>query len=285
MAVTGISEFTFGFAFLYEQTLRNFTSLEAIPILPSLKEEADKGYDAKLPIIGTYYFYQFKLSDYLSGRNAKYLRSSSDREPYYTTPYYRFTLHPHNNFSQHRQLKKLAAEEQNTFYVAPEIHGEGNFKRIFLEKRIFEHSRLIPLANCEDIDVREENVPHDITFQVGKKEWTLHSKPKLHETSYNGLELLKLFEESRARWEPIDRNFSLKIHKKVLNAITEANRQKTLVFASTAEEKLVGEDIEKMETPQEILTHTSRILFTMFGATMVLVGAREHQYQLSISES
>jgi hypothetical protein len=36
MAVTGVSEFTFGFAFLFEQTTQNWANLRAAPILPSL---------------------------------------------------------------------------------------------------------------------------------------------------------------------------------------------------------------------------------------------------------
>jgi hypothetical protein len=51
MALTGISEFTFGFAFLSEQANRNWP-LKAVPILPSLQQEADEGWDAKLPTDG-----------------------------------------------------------------------------------------------------------------------------------------------------------------------------------------------------------------------------------------
>ena len=58
MAITGISEFSFGYAFLYEQTRRNWGTLRAAPILPSLQKEADEGWDANLPTHGVDYYYQ-----------------------------------------------------------------------------------------------------------------------------------------------------------------------------------------------------------------------------------
>jgi hypothetical protein len=36
MVEIGISEFTFGYAFLYEQTQANWGNLKAAPVLPSL---------------------------------------------------------------------------------------------------------------------------------------------------------------------------------------------------------------------------------------------------------
>ena len=66
MAIIGISEFTFGFAFLYEQTVAKWGRLTAAPILPSLFQEAQDPWDAHLPVSGTDYYFQFKLSDYLS---------------------------------------------------------------------------------------------------------------------------------------------------------------------------------------------------------------------------
>lgn len=38
MVALGISEFTFGYAFLYEQTQRNWQELRAVPILPKKRQ-------------------------------------------------------------------------------------------------------------------------------------------------------------------------------------------------------------------------------------------------------
>ena len=70
MAQTCISEFTFGYAFLYEQTRRHWKDLKAAPILPSLQKEADEGWDAQLPTSAADYYYQFKISEHLTRSNS-----------------------------------------------------------------------------------------------------------------------------------------------------------------------------------------------------------------------
>ena len=50
--------------FLFEQTRRNWANLRVAPILPSLAQEAEDAWDARLPLTGTDFYYQFKLSDY-----------------------------------------------------------------------------------------------------------------------------------------------------------------------------------------------------------------------------
>lgn len=49
MATIGISEFSFGYAFLYEQTRANWTTLRAVPVLPSLQQEKDVGWGFQEP--------------------------------------------------------------------------------------------------------------------------------------------------------------------------------------------------------------------------------------------
>ena len=99
MVAIGISEFTFGYAFLFEQTQRNWANLKAAPILPSL--------------------YQFR-------GNASYLRDGT-----FNKPYYRFTFHSRDNYRQHRRLRELAASNANTYYVAPEFNDLPTFNAIF----------------------------------------------------------------------------------------------------------------------------------------------------------
>ena len=82
MATIGISEFAFGYAFLYEQTRNNWGNLQAAPVLPSLQKEKDEGWDAHLPLTGIDFFYQFKLSDHLSRGNASYIADGTYNAPY-----------------------------------------------------------------------------------------------------------------------------------------------------------------------------------------------------------
>src|SRR4051794_17890584 len=110
MAEIGLSEFTFGYAFLYEQTQANRNDLKAVPVLPSLRQEEKQGWDAKLPLYGTDFYYQFKLSDYLSRGNATYIRDRT-----YNSPYYRVWLHRRNNNQQHQRLRLHCVTNPNTY--------------------------------------------------------------------------------------------------------------------------------------------------------------------------
>jgi len=83
MVAIGISEFTFGYAFLFDLTLANWGDITAAPILPSLQQENNLGWDASLPMQGIPYFYQFKLTEYLYHGNAEYLRNGFYDAPYY----------------------------------------------------------------------------------------------------------------------------------------------------------------------------------------------------------
>ena len=134
MAAIGISEFTFGYAFLYEQTHANWQSIKAAPVLPSLQQEKDLGWDAHLPLKGTDFYYQFKLSDYLWRANASYIADKT-----YGGPYYRLSLHRKDNNRQHRRLKRHAQSNPNTFYVAPEFNSVETFNTAFLAHQITSH--------------------------------------------------------------------------------------------------------------------------------------------------
>src|SRR5690348_16831107 len=103
MATIGISEFTYGYAFLYEQTRANWGNLRAAPILPSLREEQQQAWDAHLPVNGTDYYYQFKLTDYLSRSNATFIRDGP-----YNAPYYRLAFHRRHANRQHQRLRQHA---------------------------------------------------------------------------------------------------------------------------------------------------------------------------------
>src|SRR5882724_3137087 len=76
MAEVGMSEFQFGFGFLYEQTQRHWPNLRIAPVLPSLQREQQLGWDAHLPVRATDYYYQFKLTDYLVRSNATYIKDT-----------------------------------------------------------------------------------------------------------------------------------------------------------------------------------------------------------------
>jgi hypothetical protein len=262
MGITGISEFTFGFAFLFEQTHRNWAGLQSVPVLPSLQAEADKGWDAKLPTAGTDYYYQFKLSDYLFAKHAKFIKDGT-----YNDPYFRIALHRKDTNRQHRRLKQHSLAHPETYYVAPEFTELKTFNDSFLARDITMNSRLIPLQDCDDIN---DGAQHYITYQLGLPDWKQHSEPKRHTRSESGRDLERVYRESKPRWKPIDRGYA--------EGLFEGTRTEVLQNIERfgdREEPVRG----LLNRPAEPSTHsliqrTAELVSVYYGATMVLIGSK-----------
>lgn len=262
MVAIGISEFTFGFSFLYEQTRRNWEQLRAAPVLPSLRQETDDAWDARLPLIGTDYYYQFKLSDYLFQPNANYIDDGT-----YSGPYYRIALHRRNNNRQHCRLKEHARNHLNTYYVAPEFNNLDDFNSAFLSSQIIERSRLIPIAECEDITDGRQRY---ITFQEGNLSWRIHSVSRSHEKSFSGRDIELLYRSTFQTWKKIDSGFAASLFEKTVANVRILIEQ---------EEKQIKQTIlplldfhPRNQNRANILIRTSQILSVFFGLTLVIVG-------------
>ena len=296
MVALGISEFTFGYAFLFEQTVNNWSGLKAAPILPSLYDESRKGWDAKLPLEGAAYYYQFKLTEYLSRRNAAYISSGI-----YNAPYYRIALHKRDANRQHRRLKALAKEFPDTYYVAPEILNIEEFNRLFMDRQITDGSRLIPVNKCKDINDSEQ---HYITFQQGIQSWNEHSENEFHRHSILGRDIAELYRESE--FHSIDDEYIKEIFVKLRNIVIEISFsvqtrhiegddsidelmnydlfQNMPEIRSAAQTRRIEDDnyIDELmnydptnHPHHEVFDHISYILSTFFGTTMVIVGKDE----------
>lgn len=265
MAEIGISEFTFGYAFLFEQTQANWSNLRAAPILPSLQQEEQQGWDARLPLNGTDFYYQFKLSDYLSRGNARYI---GDRT--YNAPYYRVTLHRRNNNRQHQRLRQHCLTNPNTYYVAPQFNSIEEFNSRFLARQITGSSRIIPLTLCDDVT---DGDWHCITFQRDNPAWIFHSEPKRHEESYTGENLEAVYRASSDRWHRIDLDFvggllgrTRTIAREI---IAEEEPERAAIVRPLLDEAPVRHD------RRDLLLRTADILSATLGVTLVLVGSRE----------
>lgn len=265
MAEIGISEFTFGYAFLYEQTLANWGDLKAAPVLPSLQQEEEQGWDARLPLNGTDFYYQFKLSDYLWRGNATYLRDGT-----YNSSYYRFWLHQRNNNQQHRRLRQHSLANPNTYYVAPQFNSIEEFNRRFLARQITANCRIIPATLCDDI---ADGDRHCITFQRGNAAWIIHSEPRRRDKSFTGDELAGLYRRSSHQWHRIDIGFAERIFERTRDfarrIIAEEEPQRAQLVRP-----LLDEAPARRER-RDLLLRTADILSATLGVTLVLVGSRE----------
>ena len=274
MVSLGIPEFTFGYAFLYEQTQNHWGNLRAVPILPTLRQERDLGWDARLPLRGTDYYYQFKMSDYLTRGNSKYLRDGT-----YQNAYYRFSLHKKENNRQHQRLKELSLTNRDTYYVATEFNNHDAFNTSFLAGTLSDETRLIPVAECEDHNDSEQ---HYITFQQGQTGWIEHSKSKFHEESYSGKEIDRLYQKNYQKHRNVDKHYIDDIYRKtssIVKIIVDKEEERIIqtdIYRETIINNFIDTDPGEYEQ-NDVLINTSKILSIVFGATMVLVGDFEEE--------
>jgi hypothetical protein len=262
----GISEFTFGFAFLYESTIANWDNLIGFPVLPSLKDEQSKGYDAELPVEGTPFYYQFKLTEYLKRSDA-----AERLDKTHTGPYFRIKLHNRDCNLQHRLLWKLGQECADTYYVAPQVPTRAQFNDAFLNKSIIANSRMIRLSDCDELaDTDEEQ--HVITFTETDPGSNFKSTPRRIQRTYRGKEIPALYESTRPRWRPVDDVFARHLLEQTIAAVRGIeSRQKEQVISS--ERHLLESGVANVPRAK-VLQRVADLTATVFGATMAIVGTR-----------
>ena len=265
MVDLGISEFTFGFAFLYEQANRSWNSLKGVPLLPSLQAETAVGWDAMIPTRGKNYYYQFKLSEFLVRGNAKYIFNGRYRDPYF-----RIKLHKSNFNQQHRLLWEHAKQlgNEHTYYVAPETFSQSQFKKAYLSRNLSDYSRLIPLRSCRNYPPFNGE-QHYITYQTNNSSFLQHSEIHIGEESFSGKEIGKVYEQSRKDFRPIDDKYADEMIKSTVNSLDNLLKSEyNLEIELLLEKNIPEEKISK-------LLHASELLLTGFGVNTAIVGEKE----------
>ena len=259
----GLSEFSFGYAFLHEQTRRHWKKVIGVPILPSLREEAKLGWDVKLPTKGKDFYFQFKVSERFSRGNSKFIADGT-----YDGPYYRFKLHKYNQ--QHRLLWDNAQIHGNeeTYYVAPEVPTNEKFKDAFLKRTVTENSRLIPLRCCRNYEPQDEE-QHYITFKEGDANFIQHSEKKEEKESILGKEWPQILEQKEQSFVPIDLDFVEKLLDRTLVSVRRFIDPNRIKIIENLMEPKPAEDIYAK------LNYAANLLTAAFDITMVIVGLPE----------
>ncbi len=170
MAKVDISEFSFGFAVVHELINLFPDGLVGAPMFPSLRKEAELGYDAKIPVLWCTMFFQFKIPELVTQRSRSRFRMYSPG-----TQYLRMSLHPRAENRQHRALKSLAAKYQHTYYVAPDGLQLTLFDASFLGNQVLATLAFIPVASCPSA---LDRCQHYITWVPNGTTGWFHSKPK-----------------------------------------------------------------------------------------------------------
>ncbi len=243
------SEFSYGFAFTHEY-ISHTPGLTAAPELPSLIDEADKGYDLKLGYKGHPRFFQFKLSVYLN-------RSNAIHWSYHHQAHYRVRLTTRvrpNQLSgtdQHSQLKRLADIVGSVYYVAPKFHSQAVFDALFSRGIVTTNSLWAPL---ESLPCVHDNEVHYMTFTRSDATPSWHSEPFRLEGKFTAEEHYAAMGEA----ETIDEEFFRNLRLKLL----VASREVSMTSSGMLD---LDNDIAS------ILRDTHRLLTTRFGLRMVIL--------------
>ena len=260
MADLGISEFTFGYAFISEQIRKRWGNVVSVPIFPSLIKERGLGYDVELPLKGKTCYYQFKTSELLKSANSKFIRDGT-----YTGEYYRIKLHKMFNNNQHRMLWKLSQKEKNTYYVAPECSNLKVFNDAFLNGKVTDYSRLIPLKNCNNYADSDSN-QHYITYQEGNPAFYQHSEVSEKKESILGKNIGDLYNDMVKDFKTIDSQLSDEILSNVLEFSIYSIDKELLDY------ELLKNLSVKTETTYDKLSLAANILWALHGILMVMIG-------------
>ena len=247
------SEFSYGFAITHG-LLKDAPSIDVVPHFPSLVEEGKVGYDVKLGFPGIPIYLQFKLSDYLTRRPAKYWDN-------YHEPYFRLDITPLTVSQQHNLLKDLADSGEEVFYVSPLFWRTTQFNEAFRDSQVAARSMWLPLGQLPYLTDYE---PHHVTFtgpadsSWHTDQWNLEGKRLEGEFSWDGRHdsIVDRFERGELRQVSEDYLYELR------------NLLSGIVTRRAAERP---EGMERQVLADDILGEIDYLLTTCFGVEMVVL--------------
>jgi len=245
-----LSEFSYGFAVTAELRDRLRPFIVTAPIFPTLVQEAELGWDAKVPLRGLALFLQFKLAEALVRENAR-------EWSYFGGPYYRFPLHRRLRSNQHNRLKALAATEPSVFYIAPRFHSLLEFHSNYIRESVATDSAWIPVSNLPAI---RDNDQHCIAFRTGVDAQFFSPERKPVEGSIGGEEWLKRFPHLwESRGQPITSEWLFTLRSSLMRVLHETDLFYELQFPAGR------------EGLKPLLADVAYLARTFFAAEFILV--------------
>ena len=247
------SEFSYGFA-LTHNLLHLSPSIQVAPQFPSLVQEGGIGYDVQLgyPTLPT--FLQFKLSDYLTRRPAKYWN-------HYHEPYFRFDISSLVVSNQHNLLKDLANRGELVYYVAPLFWETTEFNRAFRTNQISARSIWVHVGRLPRLTDYE---PHHVTF-IGPKD------PAWHTEQWN---LGGTLVEGDFSWQQAYENIEVRFERKELRPVTRDYLYELRQMLAGILNVSVADGFQTMDDQADfssMLRETDYLLTTFFGLELILL--------------
>jgi hypothetical protein len=253
------SEFSFGFALSFEIANAFRPWFLGVPTFPSLVEERERGYDVKFPLVGTPVFLQFKLSEFMKSRRAKYW-------PNHGSPFYRMAIYKRRASNQHNRLKELSNFEPEVYYAAPAFHKEDRFQRLFASNEIISATAFIPVRGLPPIT---DNLQHYVTFcDSGLPplfQWHSNESTPIEEASM-GREWLESLHRRIEKPRDLGERFFLQLRTILYKIIVEtANRRQIQMGLDW------NFPLGRSDEPRSVFREIGFLLATYFGVQMFLL--------------
>ena len=176
---TEFSETQFAYGVTREIEDNIIWSNVGVPRFPTLRDEAELGYDVSFDR-GIYpIFLQYKVPKFLSRGNAKHWEI-------FNRPFYRFNIYGNKISNQHQRLYELSMVHEKTYYCSPAFHTYDEYCEYHRNRKIAENSIFVPLSSIGEI---LDNQDHTVIYNINPNEYYFCSKAKKI-NAYRGKEIL-----------------------------------------------------------------------------------------------
>lgn len=254
-----ISEFSYGFALVNEFIHWAGQNITAVPVYPSLIEEAALGYDVLLDRAGVPLFLQFKLSHCMVRSSAMEVR-----QRVLTKPFYRMHLYARNESRQHERLMALEALGNEVYYAAPEFHRHQQLNAAYLQRQVIAQSWFFRPSTIGAIP--DDGRPHHVAFKAGEDHGWFCSKPVRMKPDLKGHALVgRLTKSLRQKGEKA-------LSKDGVLQLTEN------ILANLAKERAMpARHLAQLREQTGVLARLAHIAQAVYGAQLLVVQSKPEQ--------
>lgn len=169
----GFSEFSFGYAFTENLTVRSQSAPGHAPVFLNVHQEAAKGFDVEIGLPISLRYLQFKLPKRMQTARAREIEKFGCP---ISAPFFRMRLMSKNMYRQHHNL--IALEDKNlgrVFYATPLLRDEQKFNEAYANKEVHLKTALF---SPKDIGQISDFQQHTIAYSESSDDAWLCSTPK-----------------------------------------------------------------------------------------------------------
>lgn len=179
---TGITEFSFGYAFTENLIRQSQTGPSNAPHFPNLIQEATLGYDVRIDMPAVPLFFQYKVPDLITRRSAREIVNY--RLPI-RVPYFRMPLMRRDKSRQHQLLVSLEnSRPGSVYYASPLMQSVVGFNRCYAACAVHNFSALFSPSEIGPLpDNREHVVAYERESQLA---WFCSEPRKIKMHSFAG---------------------------------------------------------------------------------------------------